>query len=116
GAVAVGCTRFFFSSRRRHTRFSRDWSSDVCSSDLNLVAGSWGRANLRAGDEVVLTVAEHHANLLPWQRLRDELGVVLRFVGLTPEQRVDLDALEAALGPRTRLVTTFHMSNVLGAI
>lgn len=83
---------------------------------LNLVAYSWGRANLRAGDEVVLSVAEHHANLLPWQRLRDELGVVLRYVGLTTEHRLDLAAFEAALGPRTRLVTTFHMSNVLGTI
>src|SRR5690606_20972350 len=51
----------------------------------------------------------------PWQRLRDERGVVLRSVGLTPEQRDDLDALEAALGPRTRLGTTVHMSNGLGA-
>ncbi len=83
---------------------------------LNLVAESWGRANLKAGDEVVLSVAEHHANLLPWQRLRDQLGVVLKFVGLTSEQRLDMQALEAAIGPRTRLVTTFHMSNVLGAI
>lgn len=83
---------------------------------LNLVAHSWGRANLKAGDEVVLSVAEHHANLLPWQRLRDELGVVLRFVGLTHEQRLDMAAVRAAVGPRTRLITTFHMSNVLGAI
>jgi len=83
---------------------------------LNLVATSWGRANLKAGDEVVLTVAEHHANLLPWQRLKGELGVVLRFVGLTPDQRVDMAAFEAAIGPRTKLVSTFHMSNMLGAI
>lgn len=83
---------------------------------LNLVAASWGRANLRDGDEVVLSVAEHHANLLPWQRLRDELGVVLRFVGLTAEHRLDLQALQDAIGPRTKLVSTFHMSNVLGAI
>lgn len=83
---------------------------------LNLVASSWGRANLREGDEVVLSVAEHHANLLPWQRLRDELGVRLRFVGVTEDHRLDMAALEAALGPRTKLVTTFHMSNVLGTI
>ncbi len=83
---------------------------------LNLVAETWGRANLRAGDEVVLSVAEHHANLLPWQRLRDELGVVLRFVGLTEEHRLDMTALQEAVGPRTRLLTTFHMSNVLGTI
>jgi cysteine desulfurase/selenocysteine lyase len=83
---------------------------------LNLVACSWGRSQLQAGDEVVLSVAEHHANLLPWQRLRDAAGVVLRFVPLTPEQRLDMQALERVIGPRTRLVTTFHMSNVLGAI
>src|SRR5690606_14740119 len=52
----------------------------------------------------------------PWQRLRDELGVVLRFVGLTAEHRLDLQALQDAIGPRTKLVSTFHMSNVLGAI
>lgn len=119
--LAAEATQAYEEARAKVARFLGGQPSEVVftrntTEALNLVAGSWGRANLRAGDEVVLTVAEHHANLLPWQRLRDELGVVLRFVGLTPEQRVDLDALEAALGPRTRLVTTFHMSNVLGAI
>lgn len=83
---------------------------------INMLAGTWGRANLKAGDEVVLSVAEHHANLLPWQRLRDEQGVVLKFVGLTPEYRLDMVALENAITERTKLVSTFHMSNVLGAI
>jgi cysteine desulfurase/selenocysteine lyase len=83
---------------------------------INLVAASWGRANLTAGDEVVLTYAEHHANLVPWQLLARERGVVIRPVGLTPEQRLDMDALSAAITTRTKLVTTFHMSNVLGAI
>lgn len=83
---------------------------------INMLAGTWGRANLKAGDEVVLSVAEHHANLLPWQRLRDEQGVVLKFVGLTPEHRLDMVALENAITERTKLVSTFHMSNVLGAI
>lgn len=83
---------------------------------INLVAASWGASNLKEGDQVVLSVAEHHANLLPWQRLRDRQGVELRFVPLTPEQRLDVAALEEAITPRTRLVTTFHISNVLGAI
>lgn len=83
---------------------------------INLVAATWGRANLRAGDEVVLSVAEHHANLLPWQRLRDEVGAVLRYVPLDAGQRLDMTAARALIGPKTKLVATFHMSNVLGAI
>ena len=83
---------------------------------INLVAASWGRANLGPGDEVVLTHAEHHANLVPWQLLARERGFEIRPVGLTEDLRVDMDALAAAITPRTKLVTTFHMSNVLGTI
>ncbi len=83
---------------------------------LNLVVSSWGGANLAEGDEVVVTVAEHHANLVPWHFLKRERGIVIRHVGLTADQRVDLEALEQAIGPRTRVVSTFHMSNVLGVI
>ena len=83
---------------------------------VNLVAASWGRANLRAGDEIVLSHAEHHANIVPWQFLAQELGVVLKPVGLTRSQELDLDAMADAITERTRLVTTFHVSNVLGAV
>lgn len=83
---------------------------------INLVAASWGRANLREGDEVVVSHAEHHANLVPWHFLARERGVVIRAVPLTPELRFDVAAYEAALSPRTRLVATYHMSNVTGAI
>lgn len=83
---------------------------------INLVAHAWGRSTLRAGDEIVLTVAEHHANLVPWHLLAAERGVVLRAVPLGADQRVDLEAMRAAIGPRTRLVATFHVSNVLGVL
>ncbi len=83
---------------------------------LNLIVSSWGGANLREGDEVVVSVAEHHANLVPWHFLRRERGIVLKPVGLTPDHRLDLEGLEAALSDRTRVVSTFHMSNVLGAV
>jgi len=83
---------------------------------INLVAASWGRANLRAGDEVVVSVAEHHANLVPWHFLKRDLGIVIKPVPLTAGQRLDMDALRATVTERTRLVSTFHMSNVLGAI
>lgn len=83
---------------------------------INLVASSWGRANLREGDEIVLSVAEHHCNLVPWHFLREQLGVEIRGVGLTDQGRLDLDLLADAITERTKLVTTFHMSNVLGLI
>jgi len=83
---------------------------------LNLVAHAYGRSRLDAGDEVLVTVAEHHANLVPWHLLAQDRGVVVRGVGLAPDGRVDLDALVAAIGPRTKLVATHHVSNVLGTL
>ncbi|HKI57966.1 MAG TPA: cysteine desulfurase [Trueperaceae bacterium] len=83
---------------------------------LNLIAASWGGANLREGDEIVVSAAEHHANLVPWHFLKRRLGVRVKAVPLTPDHRLDLEALEAAIGERTRAVATFHMSNVLGTI
>ncbi len=83
---------------------------------INLVAGSWGRANLGPGDEVVITVAEHHANIVPWQLLAEERGIVVKAAGLTPDETVDVEDLERLVGPRTKLVATFHVSNVLGSV
>ncbi len=83
---------------------------------LNLVAASWGRANLGPGDQVISTVMEHHSNIVPWQILRDELGFTLDYVPITPEGLLDLDAFHALLSERTRLVTFTHVSNVLGTI
>jgi cysteine desulfurase / selenocysteine lyase len=81
---------------------------------INLVAHAWGRQALAPGDEIVVTVAEHHANLVPWHLVAAERGVTIRGVPLGDDARPDLAALAAAIGPRTRLVTTFHVSNVLG--
>lgn len=83
---------------------------------LNLVAHAYGRSRLQAGDEVVVSVAEHHANLVPWHLLAQDRGVVVKGVGLDDTGRVDMPALAAAIGPRTRIVSTFHMSNVLGYV
>jgi len=82
---------------------------------INLVAASFGQA-LQAGDEIVLSEMEHHANIVPWHFLRERKGVVLRFVPVTEDGRLDLDAYRALLGPRTRMVALSHMSNVLGTI
>jgi cysteine desulfurase/selenocysteine lyase len=82
---------------------------------INLVAASFGQG-LTAGDEIVLSEMEHHANIVPWHFLRASKGVVLRFVPVTDDGRLDLQALADLIGPRTRLVALSHMSNVLGTV
>ena len=83
---------------------------------INLVARSWGEANLRPGDEVLLTVMEHHSNLVPWQLLADRTGCVLRHAGLTDTGELDLNDLRSKLTPRTRLVSLVQVSNTLGCL
>jgi cysteine desulfurase/selenocysteine lyase len=82
---------------------------------INLVASSFG-LSLQAGDEIVLSVMEHHANIVPWHLLRERKGVVLKFVPVTDDGRLDLDAYRDLLGPKTRMVALSHMSNVLGTV
>ena len=82
---------------------------------INLVAATVGES-LQAGDEVVLTEMEHHANIVPWWLLRERRGVVLKFVPVLDDGSLDLDDYRALLGPRTRMVSVAHMSNVLGTI
>jgi cysteine desulfurase/selenocysteine lyase len=83
---------------------------------INLVASSWGRKNLGAGDEVLITALEHHANIVPWQMLRDERGIVLKVVPIDDSGAIDLAVFESMITTRTRLVAVTHMSNVLGTI
>jgi cysteine desulfurase/selenocysteine lyase len=83
---------------------------------LNLVASAWGGANLRAGDEIVLTVMEHHSNLVPWQLVAGRTGATLRFVDLDDEGMLRLDQYRELLNARTRIVALGHVSNALGTI
>ena len=83
---------------------------------INLVARSWGEANLRPGDEVLLTVMEHHSNLVPWQLLAQRTGCVLRHAGVTESGELDLDDLRSKLSERTRLVSLVQVSNTLGCL
>ena len=80
---------------------------------INLVAAT---LDLKAGDEVVLSEMEHHANIVPWHLLRERKGVVLRFAPVTDSGELDMEAYRRLLGPRTRVVSMVHMSNVLGTI
>jgi len=83
---------------------------------VNLVAHSFGRNFLEEGDEVVITELEHHANIVPWQMLRDEKGIVLKVAPITDDGELIMSAFEDLLGPRTKLVAVAHMSNVMGTI
>lgn len=83
---------------------------------MNLVASAWGRSNVKAGDEIVVTALEHHANFVPWQQLALATGATLRIVELTPQQTIDLDHLRDTLSARTRVVALTHVSNAVGAI
>ena len=83
---------------------------------LNLVAFSFGEAFLKEGDEVLVSVMEHHSNIVPWQMLRDRRGIVLKVIPMTDEGEIDLEAYKNLFSPRTRLGCIAHVSNVLGTV
>ncbi|HET7636598.1 MAG TPA: aminotransferase class V-fold PLP-dependent enzyme, partial [Candidatus Limnocylindria bacterium] len=103
--------RFIGASSEREVVFVRNATEAI-----NLVAYSWGRANVRAGDLLLSTQMEHHANIVPWQQLAAETGARLEFVAITDDGRLDLDDLRARLAKGPRLVAVAHVSNALGTI
>jgi cysteine desulfurase/selenocysteine lyase len=120
-AIAEAATERYEGARRRVARFVNApsergvlFSKNVTES-LNLVAQAWGRANLSAGDVVVLTEMEHHANLVPWLMLKEQLGIELRYVGLTDDGRLDLTNLDQLLDG-AKVFSFTATSNVLGTI
>ncbi|KUR78214.1 aminotransferase class V-fold PLP-dependent enzyme [Novosphingobium sp. FSW06-99] len=83
---------------------------------INLVAQSWGVANLKPGDRILLSVLEHHSNIVPWQLIRDRTGIAIDVCPLTDDGAIDLDAAERMLTPAHKLVAFAHVSNVLGSV
>jgi cysteine desulfurase/selenocysteine lyase len=83
---------------------------------INLVSYSFLAPRIQPGDEIVLSVMEHHSNIVPWHFLRERQGAVLRWVDLRDDGSLDVETLDAAIGPKTKLVTITHMSNVLGTV
>lgn len=83
---------------------------------INLVASAWGRQNVKAGDEIVISALEHHSNIVPWQMLCEEKNAALRVIPMNDRGELLLDEYEKLLGPRTRLVAVGHVSNALGTI
>ncbi len=83
---------------------------------INLVARSWGDANLRPGDEILLTEMEHHSNIVPWQQAAERTGAKIRWLPITDDGQLQLDRLDAFVSPRTKLVAVTAVSNVLGTV
>ena len=83
---------------------------------INLVAQCWAGTQLKAGDRIALSLLEHHSNIVPWQMVAERLGVAIDVIPLTEDHRIDLDAMEAMLTPRHKLVALCHVSNVLGSV
>ena len=103
--------RFINARRSSQIVFTRNTTESI-----NLVAYSWGTANLREGDEILVTVMEHPSHLLPWQMLSQRTGAKLRFIEITDEGVLQLDNLDTLLTARTKIVAMTHVSNVLGTI
>ena len=121
-ALSMEATQRYEEARQKIADFIGAGSSEAVifvrntTEAINLVAGTWAVANLKAGDEILTTEMEHHSNLVPWQKLAKDKGVVLRFVPVTDQGTLDISDLDSLLNERTRLVTFNHMSNVLGTI
>jgi cysteine desulfurase/selenocysteine lyase len=103
--------RFLGAGEPREIIFVRNTTEGI-----NLVAQSWGRSNLRAGDEIILSTMEHHSNIVPWQMLCEQTGAVLRIVPIGDDGEFLLDEYEKLLNERTRFVSVVHVSNSLGTI
>ncbi|NEU75261.1 cysteine desulfurase [Hassallia byssoidea VB512170] len=103
--------KFVNAASRQEIVYTRNASEAI-----NLIAYSWGMSNLQPGDEIILSVMEHHSNIVPWQLVAQKTGAVLKFVELTSEETFDLEQFKTLLSEKTKLVSTVHVSNTLGCI
>jgi cysteine desulfurase/selenocysteine lyase len=120
--LSAAATERYEAARERVRRFLNAGHGDEIvftrggTEAVNLVSYSFLAPRLQPGDEIVLTVMEHHSNIVPWHFLRERQGAVLRWVDVRDDGSLDVDALDAAIGPKTKLVAVTHMSNVLGTV
>ncbi len=120
--LSARATERYHAARERIARFLGVRDADCLiftrgtTESLNLVATAWGYANVAAGDEIIVTALEHHANFVPWQQLALARGARFLVCPLTYEQHVDLDALRSMVSSRTRVVAFSHVSNALGTL
>ncbi|HSG98588.1 MAG TPA: aminotransferase class V-fold PLP-dependent enzyme, partial [candidate division Zixibacteria bacterium] len=120
--LAAEATELFEASRDKLARFINAPSTRSviftrnATEAINLVAYSWGETNLTAGDEILISRMEHHANLVPWVRLAKKTGATLKTIPLDEQGRLDLSDIDTLLNERTRILALTRMSNVLGTI
>lgn len=110
-AVRGKVADFIHASTEHEIVFTRNTTESI-----NLVAASWGGANLKAGDEIILTQMEHHANIVPWQLLADKTGFIIKVVPVLDNGTLDMTAYQSLLSNKTRLVSVVHTSNAFGTI
>jgi len=103
--------QFIHSPSREQIIFTRGTTEGI-----NLVAYTWGRQNIKSGDEIIISAMEHHSNIVPWQILCEEKGAILKIIPINDAGELLMDAYRKLLGPRTKLVSVVHASNVLGTI
>lgn len=103
--------RFLNAASEKQIVFTRNATEAI-----NLVAATWGETFLQAGDEIILTELEHHANIVPWHMLRARKGVVIKVVPVRADGALDMQAFESLLSPKTKLLAVTHMSNALGTV
>jgi len=121
-ARSANMTVAFEAARARVARFMCAASADEivfvrgATEGINLIAHSWGTANLKAGDRIILSQLEHHSNIVPWQMVAEKVGAHIDVCPLTDDGQVDLDWLEAHLTPAHKMIALAHVSNVLGSV
>ncbi len=119
--LANAATDAFEGARASVRRFLNAESNDEivftrsATEAINLVAASFGLAHIGEGDEILLSIMEHHSNIVPWHFHRERKGAVLNWIEIDDDGHIDLDAFEKQIGPKTKIVAITHMSNVLGA-
>jgi len=118
---SANMTLAYEAARRRIAQFVGAAENEIvftrgATEAINLVANSWGRANLKAGDRILLSQLEHHSNIVPWQMLAEATGAHIDVVPLTHDHRIDLDAAEKMIDESHKLVAFAHVSNVLGSV
>ncbi len=120
--IAEEATAAYESAREKVAKFINAPNKDCIvftrgtTEAINLVAYSWGLANLREGDEILLTEMEHHSNIVPWQLIAERTGAKIKVVPITDDGLLDMDAFERLLTERVKIVAVTHVSNVLGTI
>lgn len=120
-ARSAEMTRAFEAARCRIAEFMGGREDEIvftrgATEAINLIAQTWGRMNLKAGDSILISLLEHHSNIVPWQMLRDATGVQIDVCPLTEDGCIDLEAAERMLTPAHKLVAFAHVSNVLGSV